>query len=137
MTEKQLYRIIDEPKVRAAESLIVNPLVILLVAIFLPFLWTPPLMGRYWMPFAWIVINGFFLGSPTFWKEFLISSAALLAMVGLFFSLAVFKPENASAIYPYFNIALSAVFFLFLYIVVFIQMTSWSIHEYIRESQRK
>lgn len=137
MSEKQIYRIIDEPKVRAAETLIVNPLVILLAGIFLPLLWEPPFMGRFWIPFAWVIANGFLLGSPSFLKELLISVAALLSMMGLFASLAIFKPENANALYPYFNIALSGVFFLFLYTVVFIQMTPWSIHEYIRESQRK
>lgn len=140
MSNKHLYRIIDEPRARAAERLIVNPLVILFVSIFLPLLWSPPLMGRFWMPFVWIMVNSFLLGSPTFWKELLISVGALGSMLGLVFMAGAFAEtlqlDNGGSVYPYFRIALLAAFYLFLYLVVFIQMAPWSIYDYVRGGNR-
>ena len=38
----QRYQIIDEPKTKPYEYLIVNPIVILLAGILVPLIWSPP-----------------------------------------------------------------------------------------------
>jgi len=135
---KNAYHIIDEPKIRAAEHLIVNPLVILLASILIPIFWSPPYLGRFWLPFFWLCLNGYLLGSPTLLKEALISLGSIVSLAAVFFIL-VFVPaglgliDKPELIYPYIQLSLMAVFFIGMYIVVFIQTIPWSIYNYIAQ----
>lgn len=133
------YVIVDEPTPKKSEYIIVNPIVILLVAIFLPLFWNPPFFGRYWLPFVWIVINGFILGSPFLKREVLISCFAIVAMIAVFAFMLMLPDllglQSFDAVAPYTRIALNGTFFLFLYWAIFSQSTAWEIHNYIKENK--
>lgn len=135
------YHIIDEPKPRAYEHLIVNPIVILLVGILLPLIWQAPFYGRVWIPLLWALINGYMLGSHSFKSEFLIGVAGAILWFSLpylvYITLTTF---NASEIFdaalPYIQIANQGVFFLTLYLIVFKQMLAYELHNYLKENRR-
>ncbi len=136
------YTIIDEPRAKAQDKLITHPVVILLVAMILPLFWNPPYLGRFWMPFVWLIMNGYLLGSPTLKKEVvysLIGLALLIAIpfaVSLLFSLQLTWFPSAEFILPYMQIMMSAVFFLFLFLVVNTQAVPYEIFSYIQEQNQ-
>ncbi|WP_168204162.1 hypothetical protein [Aliikangiella coralliicola] len=131
------YQIVDEPKVRGTNALIFNPLIILFVSILTPLFWNPPLMGRFWMPMIWIIINGVLLGSHSLKKEILaiiIGAAVFFAtLYGTAFISVSSLFDDPDSTLPYLRIFLQAIFFSTLYVVVFMQSASYSIYEYIRE----
>lgn len=121
---KNLYQIVDEPKPRAISYLIVPPIVILLAAMFL----TP-----YWAA-LWLVVNGFLLGSRTFWKE--VGVLALGATIAFSYLMALSYLTNAGyfADLPedalYFKIIFRGICFLFIYWTIFLQNASYEIFKY-------
>jgi hypothetical protein len=132
------YQIIDEPKPGKREQLVVDPTVILFLSIFIPLFWSPPLNGRFWIPFVWILANGWFMGSPTLRKEIGIALLTILAMVMLpFLSATVLETLalgiSMADVVPYLRIVLFGMFFLGLYYIVFIQSVPYSIIKYLRE----
>jgi len=133
------YQIIDEPKPSRWAKFIVNPVAILLVAMLLPLMWTPPLAGRYWMPLLWLLVNGFILGSASWKKELIFSIVGGLAMLvcvyGALFYFQQFDPEGLPQAAPYIRIVLNGVLFLSLYLVVFTQSTSYQLYQYIHQQR--
>ncbi len=133
------YHIIDEPKIKLSDGLIVNPLIILFAAILIPLIWNPPLLGRLWMPFVWLIANSYFLGSPTFKREVVISILGILAMVGLFFVFGFLKTiepfHGMKSFFQYMMIFLNGTFFFVLYQVVFRQSVPYEIFSYLKESR--
>jgi len=129
------YQIIDEPKSRGYENLILNPLVILFLGIVVPIFWQPPLFGRFWMPVVWLLANGYFLGSPTMLKEVLIGIVGCLCIAGSFLLLMYLHQEQElwRFLVPYFKIFTQAILFFTLYLIVLAQSGPFSIHEYIKE----
>jgi hypothetical protein len=131
------YHIIDEPKIKKSENLIMSPIIILFVAIFLPVFWNPPFMGRWWIPFLWLAFNGYLLGSPTLKKEIAISVIGILSLFGLlelFIYISEIEPFNQlKSLAQYVRIILNGVFFFILYIVVFKQTVPYDIYTYMRE----
>ena len=130
------YEIIDEPKPRLHENLIVDPAAIFFVSIFLPLLWTPPFQGQYWIPFVWIIANGYLLGSPTLKKEVGISIAGLALWIGFsvgavyIIDLSSLKLEAAA---PYIRILSRGIFFLSLYLVILKQSVPYGVYKYVKE----
>lgn len=132
----QSYHIIDEPKKTGKERLVVNPLIILFACIFIPILITLPFFGKFWMPFVWLLANGYFLGSATWKKEWAYSAGGIAIMFVLFVVLSMSPlfgiSDNAMNILaPYLPTVLNALLFLSLYVVVFTQSTSYELHQYI------
>lgn len=130
------YQIIDEPKVRGLEHVIVNPIVILLVAMLLPLVWNPPFFGRWWLPFCWFVFNGYILGSSTLFKETLLALLGVCVTVAMF-GLIVFvnnvEPYSSYKSLPeYLWVLTSGLFFFFLYLLAFKQSVSYEIYSYIK-----
>ncbi|MAM86505.1 MAG: hypothetical protein CME36_04235 [unclassified Hahellaceae] len=130
------YDIIDEPKPRLQENFIVDPTAIFFVSVFLPLLWVPPLQGQYWLPFVWVIANGYLLGSPTLKKEIGISIAGILVWLG--FSIgAVYLTEFVGfaleATAPYIRILSKGIFFLALYLVVLKQSAPYAVYRYVKE----
>jgi hypothetical protein len=133
------YTIIDEPKQGNQQKLIVNPVVILFVGIFLPLVISIPFFGRWWAPTLWLVINGWFLGSPTKNKETIIGVVGILFFpISLFFVnyLAAQSPEIFQVAVPYYNLLLQAVLFFTLYLIVGYQSAAYSLHEYFMKKGR-
>lgn len=131
--ESNNYAIIDEPKATALSYLVQNPLVILFASMIVPILISLPYLGRFWMPFIWLLINGYLLGSATWKKEWIISIAGILGMSLIIFGSAYFR--EMEYIRPYLRIALNALLFLTLYFAVFTQSTSYELFEYMREDK--
>lgn len=138
----QTYQIIDEPKARMAAHLVVNPVMILLVAIIVPLFGHLPLMAQYWLPLLWILGNGYLLGSPSWRKEVLV----VLGGVAVYFSVLFLSYylqarfqlfPNDGMMIPYLRIVLQAVFFTVLYYVVFLQTAPFALFDYIRSHSRK
>ena len=131
------YHIIDEPKVKKAENLIVNPIVILFAAIFIPLFWMPPLYGRWWIPLVWLTINGYLLGSPSLKSEIITSVLGLIALFGLlevFIIISEIDPYSQfDSLVHYARIILNGVFFFIVYLVVFKQTTPFEIYSYMKE----
>lgn len=136
------YQIIDEPRPKPWQHLIVNPNIILLAAIFVPLLWNPPFWGRFWIPAVWLVFNGISLGSPTLRKEIAVVLVGTLAWLGILFTtfpmLNAFGVDLApDQVGPYLRIILFGVFFLILYLAVTMQSTAWQLFEYVRDRNRR
>jgi len=131
------YNIIDEPKTKPWEHLIVNPLVILLAAMFLPLFWNPPFYGRLWLPLLWLTVNSWLLGSPTFRRELIYAVGGMAVYWGLFFGF-VFTMAAVEPVYDlrpflaYLRILLQGIFFLTLYLIVFKQSISYELFIYLR-----
>ncbi len=130
------YEIIDEPKVKKSEHLIVNPIMVLFVAIFLPLFWMPPYFGRWWLPLVWLTVNGYLLGSPSLIKEIMISIVGLLFVFGLlegFIYISQIEPfVNFNSLPQYASITLNGAFFFILYLVVFKQSVPYGIYVYLK-----
>jgi hypothetical protein len=132
------YHIIDEPKVKIAHRFIVNPTAILLAAIFIPIVFQNiPLYGRFWLPFVWLMLNGYLLGSPSFWRECFYAILGLAAIAGTFwgFGYAIAKelisaPNTAA---PYLRVLVNGIYFTALYLVVFTQNVPFSIYSYVKQ----
>ena len=132
------YEIIDEPHARPwGEKVIINPLFILLAAILVPLIWSPPFFGRFWIPFIWLAVNGVALGSSTLLKEIATLIVGALACAGVFFGTVYLLhnellPYTDEQVIPYMIITLYGVFFLTMYLVVFNQSRSYELYNYIR-----
>ncbi|KZY70715.1 MULTISPECIES: hypothetical protein [unclassified Oleiphilus] len=134
----QSYQIIDEPKPRAYENLVADPLAIFFVCMFVPFLWVPPLLGKYWIPPVWLLLNSFFMGSPTFKKELLIVVLGIIGLFSLFFGFGVLANLNGQEVFkeqfgPYLRVLAQAGFFFTLYLLVSKQARPYEIHKYLKE----
>ncbi|MDZ7904263.1 MAG: hypothetical protein U5L01_17805 [Rheinheimera sp.] len=46
------YRIIDEPRLKKSQQLIVDPTLIFFAAMLVPMLVEIPLWGKFWLPFS-------------------------------------------------------------------------------------
>ncbi|GGY83344.1 hypothetical protein GCM10011613_30290 [Cellvibrio zantedeschiae] len=134
------YRIIDEPKVKIDQQLIVNPVVILFAAMLVPLFVTIPFHGKFWLPFIWLIMNAYFLGSPTFWREFCYSLIGLFAIAGVFIGFGYgIKTEvitSPNKLAPYMRVLVNAIYFIALYLVVFTQSVPFSVYEYVKQQGR-
>jgi hypothetical protein len=140
MANSHDYIIVDEPKQKYSEHLIVDPTAILFVSFFVPLFWLPPMGGRFWMPLVWTVLNGYFLGSPTLKKEAWISVAGLLGIVALFIGLGIYggartEPFTLEQIAPYIRLAINAILFTTLYITVFTQSNAYELFKYMKNDE--
>ncbi len=131
------YHIVDEPKGSQLDKLVVNPIIILFAAIFIPIFITLPFDGRWWMPFAWLAINGYLLGSPTLKNEILISILGVLSLYGLLEFFILLSQQDffsgMKSFVQYVRIILNGVLFLTMYLVVFKQSVPYEIFTYMRE----
>ncbi len=133
------YHIIDEPKPSLYRSLVVDPIVILFSALLIPIFFELPLYGRFWMPLAWIVFNGFLLGSPSKMKETLIAIVGCLtffAMHSALIYLSTINIDMARSVVPYYQIIIQGALFFTLYLIVFYQSPPYAIHQYIKDNIR-
>lgn len=136
------YQIIDEPKVKPQQHLIVNPIIILLVGILMPLVWTPPFYGRVWIPLVWIVINGYLLGSPTFKSEVIIAILGGIFWFALpysmvFILMTIGQHELVNVSVPYLRIANNGIFFLTLYLIVFRQSIPYELFCYFKDKGQR
>ncbi len=132
------YSIIDEPKIKLGHRFIVNPSGILLAAIILPIVFPNiPLYGKFWLPFVWLALNSYWLGSPSFWREQVYAIGGLLAVVAAFFAFGygvkseIITSPNTAA--PYMRVLVNGLFFTALYCVAFTQNVPYSIYEYVKQ----
>ena len=133
------YQIIDEPKPSTYHTLVVDPIVILFAALLVPLFFELPLYGRFWMPLAWIVLNGFLLGSPSKLKEAVIAIAGCVTFFALYSGihyLSTIDLTMARFLYPYYQIIIQGALFFTLYVIVFYQSPPYAIHQYIKSSNR-
>lgn len=138
MENNTYYTIIDEPKAKYFEHLIVNPIIILFAAMIIPLLIKVPFFGRWWLPFVWLVFNGIILGSPTIKKEILYSVLGLLVLTGIFFLVDYILQSNIQSsfsIFRYIVIIMYGIFFLFMYLVVFLQNSPYQIYQYVKDKK--
>jgi len=136
MENKSNYTIIDEPKTKYLEHLIVSPVIILFAAMIVPMLIKIPYFGRWWLPFVWLTFNGIILGSPTIKKEIFYSIVGLLILIGAYLLLNYLfqlQLQFRFSIFDYFVILMYGIFFLFLYLIVFLQDAPYQIYQYIKE----
>jgi hypothetical protein len=134
--EKNNYDIIDEPNLKPWSRFIVNPIIILFAAIIVPMFWSPPYLGRFWLPFVWLLINSWLLGSPTIKKEIFFIVIGLILMSGIFYGMYFVISNGIQFKFSFLNymgVLLNAVMFLFIYLVVFLQNQPYEIYEYFRE----
>lgn len=135
------YRIIDEPRLNKSQHLIVDPTLILFAAMLVPMLVNIPLYGKFWLPFLWLMLNSFFLGSPTFWRECVYSVLGICAIAGVYLGYGYgIKTEvfaSPKDVAPYVRVLLNAVYFISLYLVVFTQTGPFSIYQYVRQGQHE
>ena len=132
------YFIIDEPKVKFLEKAIVNPVIILFAAMIVPMFTHIPYFGRWWLPFVWLVFNGIILGSPTLKKEILYSVIGLVTLAALFYLVFYIIEQNFHfnfSVIDYLLIIMYGIFFLFMYLVVFLQEAPYQIYQYIKEDK--
>ncbi len=131
------YRIIDEPNVKMAQQLIVNPVAVLLAAILVPIAVNIPFYGKFWLPFVWLMLNSYFLGSPTFWRECFYSVFGVLVIAGIFigygYGIKIDAIPSPNSLAPYVRVLVNAVYFVALYLVVFTQSVPFSIYEYVKQ----
>ena len=133
------YQIIDEPQTKPwAESLIVQPVAILLIAIVVPLFWNPPMLGRFWIPLVWLIANGVFLGSATLKKEILFAIGGVIAWWAATFAIVAWANTQPFGLsredgLEYMVIAQYSIFFLTLYLIIFNQSNSYALFEYVRE----
>ncbi|MBL4772210.1 MAG: hypothetical protein JKX98_00945 [Alcanivoracaceae bacterium] len=135
MANNNEYIIIDEPKVRFLEKLIVNPIIVLFAAMIIPMFVNLPFYGRWWLPFVWLIFNGIILGSPTIKKEIIYSIVGFVLLAALLFGTTYMLNTGMTfsfSIVSYLVIIMNAVFFLFLYLLVFTQGAPYQIYQYIK-----
>ena len=134
------YHIIDEPKKTGKVQLAVNPLIILFAAILVPLFVSLPAFGKLWMPLVWIIANGYFLGSATWRKEWVIciigfTALALIVAIMVVNTSFGIGTTNPDFVLPYLRILLNATLFMTLYFAVFTQATSFELHQYMNENK--
>ncbi|MBL4673900.1 MAG: hypothetical protein JKX81_16690 [Arenicella sp.] len=131
-----VYQIIDEPQPSLYSKLVIDPVAILFASLLIPIFIELPLYGRFWMPLAWIVLNGWLLGSPTRKKETVIAIAGGLTLI-IFYSAMVYlagvNVEMATLAFPYYRILNQGALFFTLYMIVFYQSAPYAIHQYVKE----
>ena len=136
------YAIIDEPTVRPwGERIVVDPVLILLAAILVPFFWEPPAFGRFWLGPLWLLINGVALGSASLGKEIIALVVGAGVWLGLFFGTiatinAGLLPYDGRDIWEYVVIALFAVLFFTMLFVINLQARSHALFVYVRGGQQ-
>ncbi len=136
------YFIIDEPKYKLAHRFVVNPVGILLAAMILPLVFPKiPLYGKFWLPFVWLMLNGYWLGSPSFWRELVYAIGGLAIVAVLFFAFGygiktelITAPNTAA---PYLRVLVNGIFFAALYCVVLTQSVPFAIYEYVKEQVQR
>jgi hypothetical protein len=132
------YEIIDEPRTKPwGEKLIVDPIVILLAAILVPLIWQPPMLGRFWIPALWLILNGYLIGSSTLGKEIATIIIGTVVWFLVSYGVLAFVRSGASPVsgrdaYEYLLLLQFAVFFLAMYLVVFRQADSYALFKYMR-----
>lgn len=132
------YSIIDEPNVRPwGERIVVDPILILLAAILVPFFWDPPALGRFWLGPLWLLVNGIALGSATLSKEIRALVVGAVVWVALFFGTAAtinagLLPFEGRDIWEYTAISLFAVLFFTMLYVINLQARSHALYRYVR-----
>lgn len=134
------YHIIDEPKIRRWEHLIVNPVLIIFAGILVPIFWIPPLGGKFWMPLLWLCVNGYLLGSASFKKEVLFCVAGGLAIFASMVAFGFYVTQQGEAadikqLAPYLRITLNGLLFTTLYLAAFTQSKAFNLFLYIRGRQ--
>lgn len=135
------YRIIDEPMTKSwGERFVVNPIIILFAAIFVPLFWQPPMYGRIWLPIVWLGLNGYMLGSSTLGKEVGAGILAMAAWYGvILLSVWLIGIESLGLsleqLMPYSRTLQFAVYFLFLYLAVFYQIKSHQLFDYVHDGR--
>ena len=115
-------------------------MVILFAALLIPIFIDLPAFGRYWMPLAWITLNGFLMGSPTKVKELIIAVLGAIAFIALLSGMLYLSGTNeelSKFLAPYFRIGSQAILFFTLYLIVFYQSTPYSIFEYVQEQNKE
>ena len=133
------YEIVDEPDVKPwGEKLIVDPIMILLAAMLVPLIWNPPYFGRFWLPFAWVALNGLALGSATLGRELGIMAIGGIAWLAIFFGIPELVrsgviPFALEDVVPYMRTLLFATFFLTLYLAIVPQGLSYQLFDYVRQ----
>ncbi len=131
------YRIIDEPKLKMDQHLIVNPVAIMLAAMLVPIFVNIPLYGKFWLPFVWLMFNGYLLGSPTFWRECFYSIFGVFAIAAVFigfgYGIKIDAITSPNSLAPYMRVLVNALYFIALYLVVFTQSVPFSIYEYVKQ----
>jgi hypothetical protein len=135
MTKNEDYIIIDEPKVRFLENMIINPVIILFAAMVIPIFVNIPFYGRWWLPFVWLIFNGVILGSPSIKKEIFYSVLGFFLLVILFYATLYFYNRHAPFNYSFIDymvIIANGLFFGFLYLVVFSQNAPYQIYQYVK-----
>ena len=136
------YKIIDEPNLKSwGEQIIVNPIMILFAAFFVPLFWDPPLLGRFWIPAGWLIVNGVALGSASLKQEIKAIVLGALAIVGMFALFGMLSgngvlPWSLEDAAPYLRLVLFGIFFLTLYGVVFRQCKSYELFAYIHRGEQ-
>jgi hypothetical protein len=132
------YEIIDEPRTKPwGERLIVDPIVVLLAAILVPLIWQPPLLGRFWIPALWLILNGYLIGSSTLGREIGTILVGTVAWFLVSYAILLFVQSGASPVtgkdaYEYLVLVQFAVFFLTMYLVAFRQADSYALFKYMR-----
>lgn len=132
------YLIIDEPKARFSGRFVVNPVFILLASMVIPFIITLPLYGRFWMPFIWLLFNGFAMGSPSLKKEIfwgVLVCALIWAILFPIWDIIHINLDDPKRFQPYIIIVLNAVLFTGLYMVTLTQNVPFEIFAYIKEQR--
>jgi len=135
MANNKQYIIIDEPKVRFLENMIVNPIIVLFAAMIIPMFVNLPFYGKWWLPFVWLIFNGVILGSPTIKKEIIFSIVGFVLLATLLLGTSYMLNTGITfnfSIVSYLIIIMNAVFFLFLYLVVFTQSAPYQIYQYVK-----
>lgn len=134
MENNKDYAIIDEPKIKFLEHLIVNPIIILFAAMLIPMLIQIPYYGRWWLPFAWLTFNGFILGSPTLIREIFYSTICIILLAGMYYLMYHLMQTRINfefSIFKYIIIIMYGILFLFMYLVVFLQSAPYQIIQYV------
>lgn len=130
------YQIIDEPKTRTKQDLIVNPTGILLASMLIPLFVKIPFYGKFWMPFVWLMFNSYLLGSPTFWRELFLSVGGVvavgLAFVGFGYVTQAEIIQSPAHLAPYFKVLVNATYLIAMYLVTFTQGIPFSVYEYVK-----
>ncbi len=129
------YKIIDEPKVKHLEKLIVHPVIILFAAMIVPMFVAIPYFGRFWIPFVWLIFNGIILGSPTIKKEIAYAILGLASLIGTYYlgvHYYVSLENTKISVISYLRIFMTGIFFLFMYLIVFLQEAPYQIYQYIK-----
>lgn len=138
MDRKYDYRIVDEPNPRRFDALIINPLFIFLAAIAVPIFFPVPFVIKIIAPVIWLLLNSFFLGSPSFWKECLAGLIGVASIFGVlwawayFVAMVDFNHSKFGNGMQYVPILTQAGLILTLFCVVSMQSKPFAIRQYLK-----